>query len=153
MPALCLAKLSTLLYLRALSPESRFAFLNTLLEVFIVLWGISAEFAIAFQCRLPSPWAINSGKCFNGVRHPFQAATCSSDAKAGCFLDCKWSSRCFIRRGNYCPPSLPCLGSSNVMEKKRPGCHCLRQSHPVCYPLLIPFILTDYYVITSQCQS
>ncbi|PMD62257.1 uncharacterized protein K444DRAFT_508450, partial [Hyaloscypha bicolor E] len=64
-PALCLTKLTTLVYLRALSPESHFETMNTLLEVFIIIWGLSAEFAIAFQCQLPSPWAIISGKCFN----------------------------------------------------------------------------------------
>ena len=38
--------------------------------MFIVLWGLSAELAIAFQCHIPSPWAIISGKCFNRVYHP-----------------------------------------------------------------------------------
>ncbi|KAH8772242.1 hypothetical protein F5882DRAFT_506032 [Hyaloscypha sp. PMI_1271] len=64
-PALCLTKLTTLVYLRALSPESHFETMNTLLEVFIIIWGLGAEFAIVFQCQLPSPWAIISGKCFN----------------------------------------------------------------------------------------
>ena len=41
--------------------------MNKLLEVFVILWGLGAEFAIAFQCKLPSPWAIISGKCFNTV--------------------------------------------------------------------------------------
>jgi hypothetical protein len=66
-PALCLSKLTTLVYLRALSPESLFEMANTSLEVFIILWGVAAEFAIAFQCRLPSPWDNISGKCFNTV--------------------------------------------------------------------------------------
>ncbi|KAE9362925.1 hypothetical protein N431DRAFT_423242 [Stipitochalara longipes BDJ] len=66
-PALCLTKVTTLVYLRALSPESRFEITNILLEIFIILWGLAAEFAIAFQCQLPTPWAIISGKCFNTV--------------------------------------------------------------------------------------
>ncbi len=66
-PALCLTKLTTLVYLRALSPESRFGIMNKLLECFIIIWGLGVEFAIAFQCQLPSPWAIISGKCFNTV--------------------------------------------------------------------------------------
>lgn len=66
-PALCLAKLSILIYLRALSPDTPFAILNRILEVFIVIWGISTEFALAFQCRLPNPWTVISGRCFNMV--------------------------------------------------------------------------------------
>jgi hypothetical protein len=66
-PALCLAKLSTLAYLRVLSPDTPFAALNHTLEVFVILWGASAEFAVAFQCDLPTPWAVMSCKCINMV--------------------------------------------------------------------------------------
>lgn len=64
-PTLCLAKLSTLIYLRALSPDTPYAHLNLAIEIFIVLWAIGAEFAIAFQCSLPTTWAILSSKCFD----------------------------------------------------------------------------------------
>jgi hypothetical protein len=67
MPALCLAKLTTLVYIHALSPEKRFEVMNTMLEAFIILWSVAAEFAIAFQCQLPLPWATMTGKCFNTV--------------------------------------------------------------------------------------
>lgn len=66
-PALYLAKLSTLIYIRALSPDSPYAVLNKVLEAFVIVWGVGTEFAIAFQCRLPHPWAIISGTCFNMV--------------------------------------------------------------------------------------
>ncbi|KAH8809820.1 hypothetical protein F5882DRAFT_345278 [Hyaloscypha sp. PMI_1271] len=66
-PTLCLSKLSTLVYLRALSPETPYALLARILKMFIVLWGISLELAIAFQCGLPDPWAIISGRCFNMI--------------------------------------------------------------------------------------
>jgi hypothetical protein len=69
-PALCLAKLSTLIYLRAISPDSPYAVLNKVLEGFIIVWGVGTEFAIAFQCRLPHPWAIISEKCFDLVPPP-----------------------------------------------------------------------------------
>jgi hypothetical protein len=49
--------------------------LNKVLEVFVIAWGVGTEFAIAFQCRLPHPWAIISGKCFNMVRPILQAST------------------------------------------------------------------------------
>ncbi|PMD48470.1 hypothetical protein L207DRAFT_476847 [Hyaloscypha variabilis F] len=69
-PALCIAKLSTLVYLRALSPETAYAFVNQVLEVFIVLSGLGLELAIAFQCRLPDAWAIISGSCIDMVSFP-----------------------------------------------------------------------------------
>ncbi|CAG8972264.1 hypothetical protein HYALB_00001662 [Hymenoscyphus albidus] len=65
-PALCLAKLSTLLYLGELAPGGRYATFNLILEVFIILIAISAEFATALQCSLPRPWAIlKASTCFN----------------------------------------------------------------------------------------
>ncbi|KUJ11289.1 uncharacterized protein LY89DRAFT_739485 [Mollisia scopiformis] len=64
-PALCLTKMTTLVYLHVLSPECRFQTMNMTLEAFTILWSLAAEFAIAFQCQLPSPWAAISGKCFN----------------------------------------------------------------------------------------
>ncbi|KAF8867267.1 hypothetical protein BDZ45DRAFT_577358 [Acephala macrosclerotiorum] len=66
-PALCLAKLSTLVYLRALSPGTPYAHLNLAMELFIILWALSAEVVIGFQCSLPTPWAIITTKCFNMI--------------------------------------------------------------------------------------
>ncbi|CAG8950589.1 hypothetical protein HYFRA_00002798 [Hymenoscyphus fraxineus] len=71
-PALCLAKLSTLLFLGELAPGSRYATFNLILEVFIILIAISAEFATAFQCSPPRPWAIfTASKCFNRTQLTF----------------------------------------------------------------------------------
>ncbi|KAL2062998.1 hypothetical protein VTL71DRAFT_6070 [Oculimacula yallundae] len=64
-PALALGKLSTVVYLRALSPDARFVIVNQIIEGFVVLWAFSTEFAIAFQCALPTPWAFITSKCFN----------------------------------------------------------------------------------------
>ncbi|KAK0117718.1 hypothetical protein ONS95_012046 [Cadophora gregata] len=66
-PALALAKLSTVVYLRALSPVARFAIVNQAIEAFVIVWAIASEFAIAFQCALPTPYAILTSKCFNTV--------------------------------------------------------------------------------------
>ncbi|KUJ20587.1 uncharacterized protein LY89DRAFT_579345 [Mollisia scopiformis] len=76
-PALCLAKLSTLVYLRALSPDTPYVYSNIAVEIFVVLWAISAELAIAFQCSLPTAWAIITTKCFNVV--PFWNTTGTFD--------------------------------------------------------------------------
>lgn len=65
-PTLSLGKLSTLIYLRALAPGSRYAILNLVLEGIVILWGISAEFAVAFQC-MPTRWAIITSRCFDRV--------------------------------------------------------------------------------------
>ncbi|KAH7323733.1 hypothetical protein BKA65DRAFT_407465 [Rhexocercosporidium sp. MPI-PUGE-AT-0058] len=65
--ALALGKLSTVVYLRALSPVARFAIVNQIIEAFVVLWAFVTEFAIAFQCALPTPWATITSKCFNTV--------------------------------------------------------------------------------------
>ncbi|PVH83110.1 hypothetical protein DL98DRAFT_413706 [Cadophora sp. DSE1049] len=66
-PALALGKLSTVVYLRALSPVVRFAIVNQAIEAFVAVWALASEFAIAFQCALPTPWAIITSKCFNTV--------------------------------------------------------------------------------------
>ncbi|CZT43051.1 related to integral membrane protein [Rhynchosporium secalis] len=64
-PALGLAKLSTVVYLRALSPAAGFVIVNQIIEAFVVLWAFSTEFAIAFQCTLPTPWEFITSECFN----------------------------------------------------------------------------------------
>lgn len=65
-PTLCFAKLSTLFYLRALTPDSNYAIFNRLTEICVILWALSAEFSILFQCNMPNPWAVlSTGKCFN----------------------------------------------------------------------------------------
>jgi hypothetical protein len=66
-PVLCLAKLFTLIYLRGLSPVLLYWFLIQTIGLVIILWGITAELAIAFQCGLPKPWEVLSGQCFNRV--------------------------------------------------------------------------------------
>ncbi|TVY37710.1 hypothetical protein LSUB1_G002187, partial [Lachnellula subtilissima] len=65
-PTISLGKLSTLFYLRALAPGSHYAILNLVLEGVVILWGISAEFAIAFQCT-PTRWAIITSRCFDRI--------------------------------------------------------------------------------------
>ncbi|KAF7931330.1 uncharacterized protein EAE98_002512 [Botrytis deweyae] len=65
-PTLCFAKLSTLFYLRALTPDSNYAIFNRITEICVILWALSAEISIVFQCDMPNPWAIlSTGKCFN----------------------------------------------------------------------------------------
>ncbi|KAI9644578.1 hypothetical protein NHQ30_006599 [Ciborinia camelliae] len=63
---LCFAKLSTLFYLRALTPDSNYAILNRFTEIDVILWALSAEISIVFQCDLPNPWALlSTEQCFN----------------------------------------------------------------------------------------
>ncbi|KAB8289631.1 hypothetical protein EYC80_010545 [Monilinia laxa] len=65
-PTLCFAKLSTLFYLRALTPDSNYAILNRVTEIGVILWTLSAEVSIVFQCNLPNPWAtLSTERCFN----------------------------------------------------------------------------------------
>ncbi|KAH8808490.1 hypothetical protein F5884DRAFT_676219 [Xylogone sp. PMI_703] len=64
-PALLLAKISSVVYLRALSPAEFYEYFTLALGLFIVIWGVASEFAIAFQCGLPYPWAIISSTCFD----------------------------------------------------------------------------------------
>ncbi|CAD6446528.1 1e6bd8fd-17e8-4b98-b7a7-6bab7964e67e [Sclerotinia trifoliorum] len=65
-PTLCFAKLSTLFYLRALTPDSNYAILNRVTEVCVILWALCAEVSVAFQCDLPNPWAVlSTDECFN----------------------------------------------------------------------------------------
>lgn len=67
-PTLCFAKLSTLFYLRALTPDSNYAILNRVTEICVILWALCAEVSVAFQCDLPNPWAVlYTDECFNIV--------------------------------------------------------------------------------------
>ncbi|PQE11060.1 choline transport protein [Rutstroemia sp. NJR-2017a BVV2] len=64
-PTLCFGKLSTLFYLRALTPDSGYAVVNRAIEIFVMAWAVSAEVAIVFQCGVPEPFAILSNHCFS----------------------------------------------------------------------------------------
>ncbi|QSZ30407.1 hypothetical protein DSL72_004930 [Monilinia vaccinii-corymbosi] len=65
-PTLCSAKLSTLFYLRALTPDSNYAILNRIIEIGVTMWALGSEVSIVFQCDLPNPWAaLSTEQCFN----------------------------------------------------------------------------------------
>ncbi|KAL6240716.1 hypothetical protein RBB50_012426 [Rhinocladiella similis] len=62
---IALGKLSTLSLLIALAPNKSYHRIPMrVLVVFIGLWAIAALFASAFQCALPHPYLITTGRCF-----------------------------------------------------------------------------------------
>ncbi|MCJ1375626.1 hypothetical protein MMC20_006863 [Loxospora ochrophaea] len=64
-PTLCLAKLSALVVLLHITPVPKDRLLAKLAGALVILWAVAAQFAVAFQCELPRPWASASDKCFD----------------------------------------------------------------------------------------
>lgn len=60
------AKLSLALLIQSLMAEGRSLIASQSLLVFIIAWGFTAIFTIAFGCNLPHPWDT-TGKCLNLV--------------------------------------------------------------------------------------
>ncbi|KAL2424572.1 hypothetical protein ABEF95_001038 [Exophiala dermatitidis] len=71
--SLALGKSSTVLLLLTLAPSKRYR--RPMLGVAIVvgLWALSSILGSAFQCELPQPYLITTGKCFD--QHGFWTAT------------------------------------------------------------------------------
>lgn len=128
MPAICLAKLTTLVYLHELSPERCFEVINTMLEVFIILWSLAAEFAIAFPCQLPSPWATITGKCYNQVCLHFHVLICDGWWSVGCVLESQWKFRHPDGHHDRLASTVPRLVPSHAQEKEECGCYGIRMS-------------------------
>ena len=64
---LCLTKLSIILSIRYIA-LARWAAISCQVLLYAVgLWGISAILALAFQCKLPSPWETSIGRCIDQV--------------------------------------------------------------------------------------
>ncbi|KAL8935476.1 MAG: hypothetical protein Q9216_005404 [Gyalolechia sp. 2 TL-2023] len=64
-PCICLSKLAVLFLLRNITPVATHRTIIVAVGVLTVLWAMAAELAMAFQCRLPSPWAIFDGHCMD----------------------------------------------------------------------------------------
>lgn len=64
---LALGKVSTLSLLLALAPNKTYRMPMLAVGGVIVLWGVAAIFASAFQCSLPHPYLITTGRCFSQV--------------------------------------------------------------------------------------
>ena len=64
---LCLTKLSLILFIRHIA-LARWAAVSCRILLYTVgLWGISTVIALAFQCKLPSPWETATDRCINQV--------------------------------------------------------------------------------------
>ncbi|KKA18757.1 hypothetical protein T310_7279 [Rasamsonia emersonii CBS 393.64] len=64
---LCLSKVAALLFVRGLTLDTIDLNLTTGLCIFVGVWGVVSEFAVAFQCHLPKPWDYIHNTCFNRV--------------------------------------------------------------------------------------
>ena len=48
---------------KSISPIQRDRLAAYGITAFIILWAITAEFATAFICKLPTPWDYTKGQC------------------------------------------------------------------------------------------
>ena len=66
--SICLARTAVLQFLATVARSNTLIALTKGVVGFNLIWAITAVIAIAFQCRLPRPWEVSSGRCFNQVR-------------------------------------------------------------------------------------
>ena len=64
---LSLTKLAIILFIRYIALARWAAISCRVLLCAVSLWSISAITALAFQCKLPSPWETASGRCIDQV--------------------------------------------------------------------------------------
>ncbi|KAI9843103.1 MAG: hypothetical protein M1838_002859 [Thelocarpon superellum] len=63
-----MAKMSLLLFVARLTPSAATLRQCRMVMAVICLWGAAAVFALAFQCKLPTPWDFEPGRCIDQVR-------------------------------------------------------------------------------------
>ncbi|KAL8826830.1 MAG: hypothetical protein Q9170_007254 [Blastenia crenularia] len=66
-PCICLSKLAVLFLLRTITPIRTHRRMVVAAGIVTVGWATAAELIIAFQCKLPTPWAIFDGHCIDIV--------------------------------------------------------------------------------------
>ncbi|KAL8783596.1 MAG: hypothetical protein Q9213_004525 [Squamulea squamosa] len=62
---LCLAKLSVLQMLGAITPIKTHIRMVVGVGAFVLVWSLASIFAAAFQCRLPKPWKVTENGCID----------------------------------------------------------------------------------------
>ena len=67
------SKISSLAYIIQLTPDARHRRWGKGLSLAVSIWFIIALFGIAFECRLPSPWAIVTERCMDIVSRGHQS--------------------------------------------------------------------------------
>ena len=67
---LCLAKVSLVVVFMHLTPSRPAGIKLRLFTTFIFLWGLTAIFAIMFQCRRLNTWNLTPSNCYNQVKRP-----------------------------------------------------------------------------------
>ncbi|KAI9756786.1 MAG: hypothetical protein M4579_003703 [Chaenotheca gracillima] len=65
--ALAFAKVSSLTFLAQLTPDKNHLAVTRAIQASVAVWAVAAVFGVAFQCNMPQPWAIITGKCFNQI--------------------------------------------------------------------------------------
>lgn len=65
----CAIKVSLVLFIRNLTPFRLHEVIASILNAFILVWGVTSEIAAAFQCSIPGTWnfAGIGAECFNIV--------------------------------------------------------------------------------------
>lgn len=64
---LCLAKMSMLTLLWIISPVKLHHRMVLMLGALVIVWALTSEFVVVFQCSIPDTWAILQNNCINHV--------------------------------------------------------------------------------------
>ncbi|KAL8632394.1 hypothetical protein Q9189_001871 [Teloschistes chrysophthalmus] len=65
--ALAFSKFSSIAYMIQFTPDHRHRLWGKVILAAVATWAVVAFFGVAFECGVPSPWAIVNGKCMNVV--------------------------------------------------------------------------------------
>lgn len=68
--ALALSKFSSITYMIQFTPDHRHRLWGKVILAAAATWAVVAFLGVAFECGVPSPWAIVNGKCMNVVGLP-----------------------------------------------------------------------------------
>lgn len=100
-PCICLSKLAVLFLLRDVTPVVRHRKIMFNVGALTVAWAIAAESAMAFQCKLPTPWAIFEGHCLDIVSSSKYTMAISTHrcVNLDCVLVLLWSRSTHSRHG------------------------------------------------------
>ncbi len=89
--ALYFSKMSSIIYVMHITPDAKHRFWGKILQVVISVWVFVSFLGVAFECGIPSPWAIVTRRCMNIVSSDLVIAFGPFDLFLANFYDREYS--------------------------------------------------------------
>ena len=135
--ALCFSKISSLAYILQVTPDSGHRMWGRVILLAVLVWTVFALFGIAFECRLPNPWAIVTEKCIKIVspslinHFPATVLIPKTECPVGCHRRLRHRDRHCVDLLTY----LYCMESSDDPKSQSLDiCSFCVQNHVLCHP-------------------